>query len=95
MQLCEAAIVTSGTATLETALLGIPMVIVYKASASTYHIVKRIIKIPYIGLCNIVAGQAIVKELIQHAANPKAISEEICRILDDIPYQQEMKQQLA
>ena len=95
MQLCEAAIVTSGTATLETALLGIPMVIVYKASASTYHIVKRIIKIPYIGLCNIVAGQAIVKELIQHEANPKAISEEICRILDDIPYQQGMKQQLA
>ncbi len=94
LQLCDAAIVTSGTATLETALLGIPMVIVYKTSFSTYAIMKRIIKIPYIGLCNIIAGQAIVKELIQHEANPKAIAAEISRILDDLSYQNTIKEQL-
>lgn len=93
-QLCDAAIVTSGTATLETALLTIPMVIIYKASWSTYQIVKRIIKIPYIGLCNIVAGKPMVKEFIQHEANVENVSQEISRILDDESYREEMLNEL-
>lgn len=88
MQLCEAAIVTSGTATLETALMVVPMAIIYKTSWSTYHMVKWVIKIPYIGLCNIVAGKHIVKEFIQHEANAKNISGEIEKILDDELYRQ-------
>jgi lipid-A-disaccharide synthase len=90
MQLCEAAIVTSGTATLETALLTIPMAIAYKTSWSTYQIVKRIIHIPYIGLCNIVAGKQIVKEFIQDAANVDNLSQEIAHILEDNSYREEM-----
>ena len=94
LQLCDAAIVTSGTATLETALMGVPMVIIYKTAASTYHIVKRIIKIPYIGLCNIVAGKAIVKELIQHEASVENISAEIGRLLDNKDYREAMHENL-
>jgi lipid-A-disaccharide synthase len=94
-QLCEAAIVTSGTATLETALLTIPMAIIYKASWSTYQIVKRIIKIPYIGLCNIVAEKHIVKEYIQHEANVENLSQEISRILDDEAYKDKMIAELT
>ncbi|MFT3742127.1 MAG: lipid-A-disaccharide synthase [Gammaproteobacteria bacterium] len=94
LQLCEAAIVTSGTATLEVALLGIPMVIIYKVAASTYHIVKRIIKIPYIGLCNIVAEKKVVQELIQHDANSTQIAAEIQHILTDTAYQTSMRAEL-
>lgn len=90
VQLCEAAIVTSGTATLETALLTIPMAIIYKASWSTYQIVKRIIHIPYIGLCNIVAGKKIVKEFIQDEANVENLTQEVTHILEDKDYREEM-----
>jgi lipid-A-disaccharide synthase len=94
VQLCTAAIVTSGTATLETALLEIPMVIVYKTAASTYQIAKRILKIPHIGLCNIVADKEVVKELIQEAANATAIAAEIACILDNTPYYQQIRADL-
>ncbi len=94
LQLCDAAIVTSGTATLETALMGVPMVIVYKIAASTYHFAKRLIKIPFIGLCNIVAGRPIVKELIQQEANPENIYAEISHILDDDGYRETMRNEL-
>ncbi len=65
----DAAIVASGTATLECALLKKPMVIIYKTSWLTYAIAKAVIKIPYIGLVNIMAGKKIVEELIQNDAN--------------------------
>jgi lipid-A-disaccharide synthase len=64
----DAAFVTSGTATLETALAGAPMVIVYKTSPINYALMKRMIKIPFIGLPNIVAGEKIVPECIQSQA---------------------------
>ena len=65
----DAVMVASGTATLETALLKKPMVIIYKTSWLTYAIAKSVIKIPYIGLVNIVAGKKIAEELIQNDAN--------------------------
>jgi len=65
----DAAMVASGTATLETALLKKPMVIIYKTSWLTYAIAKSVIKIPYIGLVNIVAGKKVAEELIQNDAN--------------------------
>lgn len=95
MQLCDAAIVTSGTATLEVALMGIPLVVVYKTAATTYYIGKRLIKIPFIGLCNIVAGKRVAQELIQHQANPQMISAEVDRLLEDKAYQDEMRLNLA
>src|SRR5690554_2951029 len=61
----NAAVVTSGTATLETALFGVPQVVVYKTSSISYHIAKRLIKVPYISLVNLIAGKEVVKELIQ------------------------------
>ena len=94
VQLCSAAIVVSGTATLETALLQVPMVIVYKTAASTYAILKRIIQIPYIGLCNIIAEKMIVKELIQQKATPDTISAEISHILENDVYRYRMQKSL-
>lgn len=90
MQLCDAAMVASGTATLEMALLGIPIALVYKTSFLTYWIAKHLIKIPFIGLCNIVAGKLIVKEFIQERANPEQITAEMVRIFEDQTYRQTM-----
>ena len=73
-QIC---MVASGTATLETAILLKPMVIVYKTSFLTWILAKLLIKIPYIGLVNVVAGKKIVAECVQFDATPKKISEEI------------------
>ncbi|MBI5238154.1 MAG: lipid-A-disaccharide synthase [Deltaproteobacteria bacterium] len=80
----DAAIVASGTATLETALIGTPMVIIYKVSALSYSIGKALIDMEFYGLPNIVAGRKIVEELIQSEAAPEAISSEILQILKDI-----------
>lgn len=66
----DVAMVTSGTATLETALMGVPQVIVYHTSAITYAIARRLVRIPHIGLPNIVAGKEIVPECIQEKAEP-------------------------
>ncbi len=66
LQNAEAAIVTSGTATLETALLDVPQVVVYQTSFLTYQIVKSLIKVKYISLVNLVAEKEVVRELIQH-----------------------------
>ncbi len=66
----------SGTATLENALLGVPMVVAYKMSAPTYHIAKMVIKVKYISLVNLLADKPLVKELIQHEATPRALAAE-------------------
>lgn len=73
----------SGTATLENALLGIPMVVAYKMPKINYEIAKRIIKIPYISLVNILLKKMLVKEFIQDKANPKLISQEVFSILNN------------
>ncbi len=77
------AIVASGTATLETALLNKPMVVIYKTSWITYAIAKAVIKIPYIGLVNVVAGKKIVPELIQNDCNSENIANTVEKILND------------
>jgi lipid-A-disaccharide synthase len=83
LELSDIVIVASGTATLETALLGKPMVIVYKVSPVSYYIGKKIIKVEHIGLANIIAGKTIVPELIQDEANPERIATEVVNILND------------
>jgi len=73
----DAIIVASGTATLECALLKKPMVIIYRTSWLTYAIAKKVIKIPYIGLVNIVAGKKVAEELIQNDATSTNIANAI------------------
>jgi lipid-A-disaccharide synthase len=79
----DAVIVASGTATLECALLKKPMVIIYKTSWLTYAIARAVIKIPYIGLVNIVAGKKIAEELIQNEANAINIAHALEAALHD------------
>lgn len=78
----EAAIVTSGTATLETALLNVPEVVCYKASPVSYAIARRLIKIRFISLVNLIMDKEVVCELIQHECNAKRIREELALILE-------------
>ncbi len=91
MQVCDAAITVSGTVTLEIAMIGVPMVIIYKVAPLTYMLAKRLIKVDHIGLCNIVAGDRVVKELLQHDAEPEKIADEIERIIYDPDYAGTMK----
>lgn len=72
---CDLVLVASGTATLECALLGRPMVIVYKTSWPTYLASRLLIRIPHIGLANVVYGDRAVPELLQHRATPERIAE--------------------
>lgn len=77
------AIVTSGTATLETALIGIPEVVVYKGSAISYAIGKRLVNVPYISLVNLILNRACVKELIQHDLNVEQLTKAIEALEDE------------
>lgn len=77
----RAALVTSGTATLETALLHIPQVVCYKTGALNYRIARMVIKIRFISLVNLIAGKEVVKELIQDNLNVEKIQHELNRIL--------------
>jgi lipid-A-disaccharide synthase len=86
----HAAIVTSGTATLETALFSVPQIVVYKTSFLTYEIVKRLIKVPFISLVNLIADKEVVKEMIQDIASPENVSQELNRILNDQHYRNTM-----
>jgi lipid-A-disaccharide synthase len=90
--LADAAIVASGTATLETALLGAPMVVIYKISGLSYAIGKRFIKVDYISLVNLIAGQAVVPELIQQDANPVRIAAEVRELIVNENARQRMKE---
>lgn len=95
MQVCDAIISVSGTVTLEAALMGVPMVIIYRVSPLTYAVGKRLIKVDHIGICNIVAGERVVRELLQDDAEPGWIAAEIGRILSDEAYAREMRSKLA
>lgn len=90
MNLSELLVTASGTATLEGAILGKPMVIIYKLSRLSYWVGRMLIQVDHIGLVNLIAEKGIVPELIQEEANPKRIAEEGFRILKDPIYQQKM-----
>lgn len=78
-----AALVTSGTATLETALFGVPEVVCYKGSNISYQIARRLIKIKYISLVNLIMDKLVVKELIQHELTVKNLIQELTLLLQD------------
>lgn len=85
LSVSHAALVTSGTATLEAGLFKIPQVVCYKGNRISYEIAKRVIKLKYISLVNLILDKEVVTELIQTDFNPKRLKEELDKILD--PYQ--------
>lgn len=93
--LADVAVVASGTATLETALLGVPMVIVYRLSFLSYWIGRAVVQVDHIGLVNLIAGRGIVPELIQGEATPERMADEAHRILTDRSRAEEIQKGLA
>ena len=83
MLTARAACVTSGTATLETALFGVPEVVCYKGSIASYQIARRLIKVKYISLVNLIMDKLVVKELIQDDLTPANLRRELDIILND------------
>jgi lipid-A-disaccharide synthase len=81
LQVASAALVTSGTATLETALWNVPQVVCYKGSWISFQIAKRLVKIEYISLVNLISGQPIVRELIQNDLTRQNLTTELSRLL--------------
>ncbi len=91
----KAALVTSGTATLETALFGVPEVVCYKGSEISYQIAKRVISIKYISLVNLIMDKEVVKELIQQEMNVANLSTELNKLLNDAGRKQQIRQDYA
>jgi len=94
MEISDMVIVSSGSATLETAIMEKPMVIIYKTSMITWLLARSMVKIPDIGLVNVVAGKRIVPELIQFDANAVKIAKECLEILNDKKRQENIKREL-
>ena len=92
LQQSTAALVASGTATLETAYINIPQVVCYRIEAGRFGtwVKDQLIKIPYISLVNLIAGREIVKELFQQYCTPDTVSEELNKILSDSSYRERM-----
>ena len=91
----KAALVTSGTATLETALFAVPEIICYKGSAFSYQIAKRLIKIKFIGLVNLIMDKEVVKELIQDELTVENLKRELNLLLTDEQKQKQLKKDYA
>jgi lipid-A-disaccharide synthase len=91
----DVAIVASGTVTLEAAILGTPMVMVYKLASSTYHIAKILVKTPYVALPNVVADREIVRELLQQEACPEQMAAETLKLWYDKGKNAKMRRDLA
>jgi lipid-A-disaccharide synthase len=90
----RASVVASGTATVEAALIGNPFVVVYRVSALTFAIAKRVVKVPYVAMANLIAGKRIVPELIQSDFTADNIVQEIERLLPDGAHRQSMMEEL-
>ena len=87
--------VTSGTATLETALFGVPEVVCYKGSFLSYEIGKRLVKVKFISLVNLIMDKLVVKELIQHDMNVKNLERELNELLTDATRISQLKKDYA
>ena len=91
----NAVITASGTATVQTALHGKPMVVVYKVSPMTYRLARRMTLVDTYAMVNLIAGKRVVKELIQDSCTPQAIATEAVRLLNDADYRAAMTASLA
>jgi lipid-A-disaccharide synthase len=93
LKIADAAIVTSGTATLETGLFNVPQVVIYKGGKLEVAIIRTMVKVPYISLINLIANKPVIKELIQHDAHFYAIDAELKKLLSDGQYRTKMIRQ--
>ena len=91
----RAAIVASGTATVEAALIGNPFVVVYRVSPLTYAIAKRVVTVPHVAMANLIAGARVVPELIQKAFTAAKIVQHLAPLLPDGPPRESMKKELS
>lgn len=89
------ALTASGTATLENALLGVPMAVMYKTSWVSYLLARAVIQVRHVGMVNLLAGKTICREFIQHEATPQALAEYACEVLQNPQLKEQIKQQLA
>ena len=78
---CDAIVAASGTVTLEIALLGVPHFITYRVAPMTYHILSRLVRIPYVGLCNIVTDKPVILELLQDDVTAERLDAELTSLL--------------
>ena len=90
----KAAVVTSGTATLETALFGVPEVVCYSGSAINVWLARRLINVRFISLVNLIMDREVVRELVQQDMNAEAIRAELDKLLRDVPYRDRMRTDL-
>jgi len=91
----RASVVASGTATVEAALIGNPFVVVYRVSALTYAIARKVVKVPHVAMANLIAGKRIVTELIQHDFTAANIVQELARLLPDGVARESMMKELT
>ena len=91
----RASVVASGTATVEAALIGNPFVVVYRVSPLTYEIARRVVKVPYVAMANLIAGKMVVPELIQNEFTAANIVRQLERLLPDGPPRESMIVELA
>jgi lipid-A-disaccharide synthase len=90
-----AALVASGTATIEAALLGAPLVVVYRLSALTYHLGRHLVRVPHFAMVNLIAGRRVATELIQADFTPQRVAEEGLRLLTDRAHRETLRADLA
>lgn len=95
LRIAKAALVTSGTATLETALWGVPQVVCYRGNPLSFWLAKKLVNIKYISLVNLIMEAPVVTELIQDDLNTDRLRSELAGLLSDTPQLVEMKQQYA
>jgi lipid-A-disaccharide synthase len=91
----DSAIISSGTATVEAALLGVPMVVVYCVSGITAFIARRLVRTPFFSMVNLIAGRQVVPELIQERFTPEAVADQLRHLLDSTEAREQMKHDLA
>jgi lipid-A-disaccharide synthase len=94
MQACDLLLVASGTSTLEAAILGTPLFIVYRVSALSWKLGKLLVQVPYYGLVNWIGGTKCIPEYMQSRMDPELLASDALRFLDDPAQQQKMKEQL-
>jgi lipid-A-disaccharide synthase len=87
--------VCSGTATLEAAFFGLPMAILYKVVWLTYAVGKRLVRVPHLGMPNVLAGREIAREFIQGACAPEPVAGELLRLLADDSARETQQRELA
>lgn len=95
LSVSDFAIVASGTATLETAIIGTPLVIIYKANPLTYLLYKLVAKTKFLGLVNVISGKEVAPELLQFNATPNKIADKVCAIISEKDSIAKMREELS